>query len=279
MSFHDLLQAVRYLHENNIVHRDLKPENILLSSPHELTVPKIADFGLASTLGIDGLKSYVGTPQYFAPEVLRRSTTIAGKGTYGTGVDIWSLGVVLYVVLAAAFPFSAKDMERSVENVKWNFKPACFSNVSKQAKALIQRLLDPNPDQRPSVVDVLKDQWFDAIREQELALETRLKQEWKIRQRTMENNCPATTKPTVAMQGASKNGRVDRESVSGSAPQARCHSSGSVTMNGASENSDVDNPRTSPEQKRKRKRKSDRPQHFHRRTSARIKSKITPKEK
>ena len=70
--FRRLLKAVMYFHDRNIVHRDLKPENILIASPDDDTYVKIADFGVAKNLGFEGLKSYCGSPQYFAPEVSRR---------------------------------------------------------------------------------------------------------------------------------------------------------------------------------------------------------------
>jgi hypothetical protein len=83
-----LLSAVNYLHQSkNIVHRDLKPENILCGS--NPTHVKLADFGLAKIIQSDGLKTFCGTPQYFAPEVLQRRTTVAGSGRYGKPADIW----------------------------------------------------------------------------------------------------------------------------------------------------------------------------------------------
>jgi hypothetical protein len=83
-----LLSAVDYLHQQkNIVHRDLKPENILCGS--NPTHVKLADFGLAKMIQSDGLKTFCGTPQYFAPEVLQRRTTVAGSGRYGKPADMW----------------------------------------------------------------------------------------------------------------------------------------------------------------------------------------------
>ena len=95
-----LLSAVQYLHENNIIHRDLKPENVLLVSPHNDTDVKLTDFGLAKKASQEGLKTFCGTPQYFAPEVLKRKKSVSGSGRYGTSADMWSLGVVLYILLS-----------------------------------------------------------------------------------------------------------------------------------------------------------------------------------
>jgi serine/threonine protein kinase len=105
-----ILSAVSYLHSEEIIHRDLKPENILLVDPHDDTSVKITDFGLAKRTNQDGLKTFCGTPQYFAPEVLKRKSTVMGKGTYGTSADMWSLGVVLFILLSGAFPFDEDNL-------------------------------------------------------------------------------------------------------------------------------------------------------------------------
>ena len=107
------------------LHADLKPENILIKSKEDDTHIKVADFGVAKTLGYEGLKTFCGSPQYFgawrrrivvvaravatdstcaAPEVLRRKDTVYGKGRYGKGADMWSLGVITYIVYAAVAP-------------------------------------------------------------------------------------------------------------------------------------------------------------------------------
>ena len=117
----NILVAVKFLHDQNIVHRDLKPENILMTSRSDNTSIKITDFGLAKLIGqrgkvhsvcsspvafchefsrFAGLQTCCGTPQYFAPEVLQRKNTVLGQGHYGKEVDMWSIGVILYVVLA-----------------------------------------------------------------------------------------------------------------------------------------------------------------------------------
>ena len=105
-----ILSAVSYLHSEEIIHRDLKPENILLVDAHDDTNVKITDFGLAKRTNQDGLKTFCGTPQYFAPEVLKRKSTVLGKGSYGTSADMWSLGVVLFILLSGAFPFDEENL-------------------------------------------------------------------------------------------------------------------------------------------------------------------------
>ena len=84
--------CIKYLHDRNIVHRDLKPENILLKSPTDDAAIKIADFGFARVVSPDGQKTACGTPGYVAPEILN------GK-PYGLSVDVWSFGVISYILL------------------------------------------------------------------------------------------------------------------------------------------------------------------------------------
>ncbi|CAM9938226.1 unnamed protein product, partial [Hapterophycus canaliculatus] len=87
-----VLTAVDYLHSQDIVHRDLKPENILLVGRDNDVDVKITDFGLAKRANKEGLKTFCGTPQYFAPEVLKRRNTVLGVGRYGKEADMWSVG-------------------------------------------------------------------------------------------------------------------------------------------------------------------------------------------
>lgn len=87
-----LLYTLHYCHQRGIVHRDLKPENLLLAEPNNLDSIRIADFGLANEITIaNTLKSYCGTPGYMAPEVLTNQA-------YGPAVDMWSLGVIAYIL-------------------------------------------------------------------------------------------------------------------------------------------------------------------------------------
>lgn len=106
----NLLSAVEYLHSKNIIHRDLKPENILLVDSYNDVDVKLTDFGLAKKANQEGLKTFCGTPQYFAPEVLSRKTSENGIGRYGAAADVWSLGVVLYILLSGTFPFAEEHL-------------------------------------------------------------------------------------------------------------------------------------------------------------------------
>lgn len=126
----------------------MKPENILLRGDSEI---KLTDFGLAKQDSDGRLQTFCGTPQYFAPEVLRRAHTIHGRGRYGKPADLWSLGVVLYVLLTGCTPeFDAQS------KLQWD--PADES-ISGYAKDLILKLLDPNPTSRATVQQCCEHAW------------------------------------------------------------------------------------------------------------------------
>ncbi len=135
-----LLSAIAYLHERRIVHRDLKPENILLVSEDDDANAKIADFGVATHLE-QRLKTFCGSPQYFAPEVLRRRDTTKGAGSYDDRADMWSFGVILYILLCGFPPYAPQTLERDLERVKISFRHARWDAVSEPAKDLVRSLL------------------------------------------------------------------------------------------------------------------------------------------
>ena len=153
-----LLSAVHYLHvERNIVHRDLKPENILLASRDNPYQVKLTDFGLAKACAHDAaLKTFCGTPQYFAPEVWDRRNTVTGQGRYGKPADMWSLGVILYILLAGRPPWEPEQDDCSA----LDFSDPLWASVSPLVKELIQGLLQPNPKQRWTVAQACDHAWI-----------------------------------------------------------------------------------------------------------------------
>ncbi|CAJ1950642.1 unnamed protein product [Cylindrotheca closterium] len=162
-----LLSAVHYLHETcHIVHRDLKPENILCASPTDV---KVADFGLAKIVNSDGLKTFCGTPQYFAPEVLMRRNTVTGQGRYGKPADMWSLGVILYILLTGKPPFGMIDFMDTENDNEDPYEKLQFDTVEDaelwksmpQAKDLVQHLLRMDPKRRCSVRQACDHPWIN----------------------------------------------------------------------------------------------------------------------
>ncbi|XP_075519064.1 CBL-interacting serine/threonine-protein kinase 9-like isoform X6 [Primulina tabacum] len=139
MYFQQLINAVDYCHSRGVYHRDLKPENLLLDSHGVL---KVSDFGLSAfskQVREDGLlHTACGTPNYVAPEVLN------DKGYDGTTSDVWSCGVILFVLMAGYLPFEEPNLMvlyRKIYKADFSFPPWFSSN----AKRLIKRILDPNP--------------------------------------------------------------------------------------------------------------------------------------
>ncbi|KAJ3685952.1 hypothetical protein LUZ61_015116 [Rhynchospora tenuis] len=150
--FQQLIDGVDFCHNKGVYHRDLKPENLLLDSQGNL---KISDFGLSALPepGVSILKTTCGTPNYVAPEV------ISHKGYNGALADIWSCGVILYVLMAGYLPFDEVDLTTLYDKIgraEYSF-PNWFSNG---AKSLIRRILDPNPDTRIRMEDIKTDEWF-----------------------------------------------------------------------------------------------------------------------
>ena len=151
-----VLSCVNYCHQNHIVHRDLKPENILLEQNKEFDQIKIIDFG-TSLVYDDGqkLSEKLGTPYYIAPEVLLKS--------YGPKCDIWSCGVITYIVLSGIPPFngsSDQEIMKKVKIGKFTFTDPVWNSISDKAKDFITQLLTKDQDSRPSAEKALNHPWI-----------------------------------------------------------------------------------------------------------------------
>jgi serine/threonine protein kinase len=161
-----ILDAIKCLHEFNIAHRDLKPENILLPFKHDDTWVKITDFGLAKVVDEKGTKTYCGTPQYFAPEVMERKYSVTKSGSYSLEADIWSCGCILYVILLGCFPFngtSERALYHSIRNGRYNTQLPQFAALSVEAKDLLARLLDTDPSRRFTAAQALEHPWLASL--------------------------------------------------------------------------------------------------------------------
>ena len=149
-----ILGAVKHMHSNKVIHRDLKLGNLLLDSQMNI---KVADFGLAALLlDMKERKNTIcGTPNYIAPEIL-----FARKDGHSFQVDLWSIGVITYALLIGKPPFQSKDVKDVYRNIKGNSYSFPDSQViSQEAKSLIQSLLNPDPQCRPTL-DALSEHPF-----------------------------------------------------------------------------------------------------------------------
>jgi len=156
MLIKNVISAIEYLHQNNIAHRDLKPENLLLKEGDDTHV-MISDFGLSRILG-DRSMAYTacGTPYYVAPEVL------SGKG-YGKEVDLWSIGVITYFLLAGFPPFMGNNLREIVDQISianYEFPAQYWDAISESAKDFIRKLLTVDKDQRATSQQALNHPWI-----------------------------------------------------------------------------------------------------------------------
>ncbi|KAM3212588.1 hypothetical protein ACQJBY_065567 [Aegilops geniculata] len=148
--FQQLIDAINYCHSKGVYHRDLKPENLLLDSRGNL---KVSDFGLSSLSQNGFLHTTCGTPNYVAPEVL------SDGGYDGSAADVWSCGVILYVLMAGYLPFEENDLPTLYDKITAAHF-SCPDWFSQGAKSLIQRILDPNPKTRMTIKEMKADTWF-----------------------------------------------------------------------------------------------------------------------
>jgi len=154
-----VVSAVEYLHDNGIAHRDLKPENLLVEGEEEDSKVKIADFGFAKSFGGDTgekLMTSCGSPGYVAPEILTAES-------YDKSVDMWSVGVILYILLSGYPPFyadSAPALFKKIMDVKYDFDDSVWDDISDTAKDLIRNLLVKDPAKRFTARQCLTHAWI-----------------------------------------------------------------------------------------------------------------------
>jgi len=154
-----VLSAVEYLHHNGIAHRDLKPENLLSTGEGDSEIVKIADFGFAKSFaGEEGqiLMTSCGSPGYVAPEILTAES-------YDKSVDMWSVGVIIYILLSGYPPFyadSAPALFKKIMDVKYDFDDSVWDDISDSAKDLIKHLLVKDPNERFTATQCLEHEWI-----------------------------------------------------------------------------------------------------------------------
>lgn len=152
-----ILAAVAYCHMHRVAHRDLKPENFLFLTDQPNSPMKLIDFGLAARFKPgQAMRTRAGTPYYVSPQVL--------EGRYGPECDVWSAGVMMYILLCGYPPFNApsdRGIMNKVRTGHYTFPDAEWGKVSLQAKDLISRLLDRHPRTRISAEQAIRHQWFN----------------------------------------------------------------------------------------------------------------------
>eukprot|EP00099_Drosophila_melanogaster_P003935 NP_001188547.1 MAP kinase activated protein-kinase-2, isoform E [Drosophila melanogaster] len=158
---HEICAAVDYLHSRDIAHRDLKPENLLYTTTQPNATLKLTDFGFAKeTFTSYTLQTPCYTPYYVAPEVL-------GPEKYDKSCDIWSLGVVMYIIMCGFPPFYSNHglaispgMKNRIRTGQYDFPDPEWTNVSQAAKDLIKGMLNVDPSKRLRIQDVISNKWI-----------------------------------------------------------------------------------------------------------------------
>ncbi|KAL2483120.1 Calcium-dependent protein kinase 32 [Forsythia ovata] len=151
-----IVEVIQMCHKHGVMHRDLKPENFLFANKKETSPLKAIDFGLSFFFKPgERFNEIVGSPYYMAPEVLKRD--------YGPEVDVWSAGVILYILLCGVPPFWAETEQgvaQAIIRSVVDFKRDPWPKVSDRAKDLVKKMLNPDPKQRLTAQEVLDHPWL-----------------------------------------------------------------------------------------------------------------------
>ncbi|KAK8617264.1 hypothetical protein V6N13_080182 [Hibiscus sabdariffa] len=151
-----IVEVVQLCHKHGVIHRDLKPENFLFANKKENSPLKAIDFGLSIFFKPgERFSEIVGSPYYMAPEVLKRN--------YGPEIDIWSAGVILYILLCGVPPFwaeSEQGVAQAIIRGLIDFKRDPWPNISESAKSLVRQMLEPDPKLRLTAKQVLEHPWL-----------------------------------------------------------------------------------------------------------------------
>nr|XP_046271718.1 serine/threonine kinase 17a like [Scatophagus argus] len=155
-----ILTGVAFLHRNNVVHLDLKPQNILLTSARPLGDIRIVDFGLSRRMdNITEVREILGTPEYVAPEILNFEPI-------STATDMWSIGVLTYVMLTGESPFLGDDKQETflnISQVNIDYSQDTFEGISSLAVDFIKSLLVKNPRERATAEEGLNHPWLNPL--------------------------------------------------------------------------------------------------------------------
>ena len=159
-----IAEGIKYLNYFGIVHRDIKPENILFSEENEIKTLKILDLGVCQTLTYGEMTSEpIGTNGYISPEIYMHKE-------YSFEADIWSLGIILYLLITEGIlPFEHEDMDykiigKKVLCLQQEYPEEYFGNKSKGLILLLDKMLEKTPSKRININNLLKDSWFNIIK-------------------------------------------------------------------------------------------------------------------
>ena len=163
-----ILEGIQHMHQHDVLHLDLKPENIMLIRPDSKQI-KLIDFGLARKYNPkENLKVMFGTPEFVAPEVIKYERI-------GPATDVWSIGVIAYILLSGLSPFMGDSDAETLTNVQladWDFDDPVFDEISEEAKDFISSLLVLKTNKRATVDQCLSHRWFSIKKDKGKKLKT-----------------------------------------------------------------------------------------------------------
>ena len=150
-----IIEGLNHVHASDVVHRDIKPENIIVDDHGD---PKIIDFGLSKDTKENTriLKSFVGSKIYMAPEIL-------GGSVYSETCDMWSIGIICWVMLTADYPFSSRNLDHDIINAPIFFQRQAWQGVGDSCKDLILKLLDRDDLARIKSSGAINHPWFNEV--------------------------------------------------------------------------------------------------------------------
>jgi calcium/calmodulin-dependent protein kinase I len=154
-----ILGAIKHCHDRHVVHRDLKPENFMMVSRDDDAAIKLVDFGFAEESSENNLVGKLGTPMYMAPELWLEQP-------HGKPVDMWSVGVIIYIILCGYPPFSDERRDILVKRILksvYAFHDEYWTNISTEAKDLIAKLLHVDPEKRLTIDDAVNHPWVSRL--------------------------------------------------------------------------------------------------------------------
>jgi len=192
---HKMCAAVYYIHSYGIAHRDLKPENVLMTSTDEKADLRILDFGLSKIIGPDEkCTEPYGTLSYVAPEVLLDIP-------YGKEVDLWSLGVITYLMLSGSLPFDDRESEEAIAKKTVSeeppYKGSIWKKISNEAKDFIKRLLVKNPEKRMNIKEALEHEWFKKFDDDDVVMARRISKDTRKKEFELYSNTESELKKNL----------------------------------------------------------------------------------
>ena len=180
---HQLIQGLQHMHSRNIVHLDIKPENILCVNATSNRI-KLIDFGLARELKPGEVtRCALGTPDFVAPEAI-------SFNEIKLQTDMWSTGVLTYVLLSGLMPFAGEDDNETlcnIANLDWEFDKESFEEISADARDFIQKLLTLSPDERMNSDEALQHPWMKANEDRAGKINTKRHRAFLARRRWMKS--------------------------------------------------------------------------------------------